>query len=141
MLAKKLIFRFITAAVIVFLAGCALTLYRSWSEYTAEAKIQNAFFPLAQALCRYEDDFRSPARSLKQLLPHYISQIPTSRLADSVEYAVIDDGQAWQLTIHSRALSPPRLYLYRSTNKLTPDEQRRVVGENPHGMLVVLREQ
>jgi hypothetical protein len=73
-----------------------------------------------------ENHHGSPATNLTQLVPEYISQLPSSRLAGSVEYSVIDDGKAWQFTIHSRALSQPRLYGCRSTQKFSADEERRV---------------
>jgi len=126
-------------AIVMLVAMFTVGMYRGWHEYQVEGEIQNTFFSLAKALHDYERDNRSPAQNLTQLVPHYISQLPTSRLADPVEYSVINGGKGWQFSIHSHVLSPPRLYCYRSTQKFTADEEKRILSRS-HDMLTVLRE-
>jgi len=140
MTTKLPIRRFLIVMAIALLVGCAAILYRGWGKHNVETDIQNTFFPLAMALRSYQADYRSPAENLRRLVPHYISRIPSSRFADAIECSVIDDGREWQLSIRSRAFAQQRLYLYRSTQKLTPDEAERVLEPTPHGMLFVLRE-
>jgi len=135
----KPIFRLVVVATIVMVAVFAVGVYRAWHQYKVEVEIQNTFFPLAKALHDYEGDYRSPARNLTQLVPHYISQLPTSRFAAPVEYSVIDGGKGWQFSIRSCTLSQPRLYCYRPTQKFTPDEENRILNTR-HDMLTVLRE-
>jgi hypothetical protein len=103
-------------------------------------QIHDTFYPVVKALYDFEHDHNSPATNLTQLVPGYIVQLPISRFADSVEYSVIDGGKAWQLNIHSQALSEPRIYCCRSNQKFSADEERRVLLRY-HAVWTVLREQ
>jgi len=140
MTGKGQILRFVGVAAVVVLAVYAVILDRAWHEYNIDGEIVNTYFPLAMALRDYERDNRSPAKEVRWLMPHYIAKIPSSRFADTVEYAVINDGKGWQISIHSRALSPPRVYLYRSTGKLSVEEEKRLVERDSHSEMTILRE-
>ncbi|MGD0812460.1 MAG: hypothetical protein ABSA83_02555 [Verrucomicrobiota bacterium] len=115
----------IVVATVVTMAGVGL--HQAWHNFSIEDQIHGTFFPVAKALFDYEHDHSSPATNLAQLVPAYIPQIPSSRFADSVDYSVIKDGKGWQLNIHSRALSQPRLYCCRSSQQFTAEEARRIV--------------
>jgi hypothetical protein len=113
--------------------------YRAWHKFSVEDDIHGAFFPMVRALDDYERDHGAPATNLTQLIPRYIPQIPRSRFVDSVRYDVLEDGKAWQLRLHSRALEPPRLYCCRSDNKYTAEEEKRILLRY-HAVWVVLRD-
>ena len=133
---------FLLAAVVVIAAAAvfAVSTYKHIHAFVVEDRIHDAFFPVAAALYDFEHDHKSPATNLTQLVPGYIAQLPSSRFADSVDYSVIDAGKAWQLSIHSRALSEPRVYCCRSTQKFTADEEQRVLLRY-HAVWTVLRDQ
>ena len=136
---KRSFLLLVAAVIIASVAVFAVSLYRRIHVFAVEDQIHGTFFPVAKALYDYEDAHSSPATNLTQLVPGYISRLPSSRFADLVEYSVIDDGKAWQLSIHSRALSQPRLYCCRSTQKFTADEEQRVLRRY-HSFWTVLRE-
>ncbi|MGC9940649.1 MAG: hypothetical protein ABSE48_02375 [Verrucomicrobiota bacterium] len=105
----------------------AVNFYSHAHAFAVEDQIHGTFYPLAMALYDFELDHNSPAANLAQLVPQYIAHLPSSRYADSIKYTVIDSGNSWQLNIYSRALSEPRIYCCRSTQKFTEDEERRVL--------------
>lgn len=135
---KRSILLVVAVAVVAVAAVLGIGLYRAWHTFSIEDQIHGTFFPVAKALYDYEHDHSSPATNLTQLVPGYIPQLPSSRFVDSVEYSITDDGKAWQLSIHSRTLSQPRLYCCRSTQTFTPDEERRVLLRY-HSVWTVLR--
>ena len=132
---------FLLVAVAVIAAGAVFTVstYKRIHAFAVEDQIHGTFYPVAKALYDFEHDHSSPATNLTQLVPGYIAQLPSSHFAGSVEYSVIDGGKAWQLSIHSRALSEPRVYCCRSTQKFTADEEERVLLRY-HATWTVLRE-
>jgi hypothetical protein len=77
------------------------------------------------ALYKFQEDSGTPATNLLQLVPRYVSQIPTSPVADSVAYRVLPDGTNWQFSVYSRALKPPRVYMHRSSGNYTSEEGRQ----------------
>jgi len=129
------------AAIALFAVAAVIGIrvHQAWHKFSVEDQIHDEFFPVTKALYDYQDAHKSPATNLAQLVPAYIAQIPSSPLADSVEYSVMDGGNAWQLSIHSRALSPPRLYCCRSSNQFTPEEKRRILIQYHH-IWTVLRD-
>ena len=46
-----------------------------------------------------------------------------SPVADSVVYRVLPDGTNWQLLVYSHALKTPRVYMHRSSENITPEEE------------------
>ncbi len=127
MSSKRSIFLLVAAVVIAIGAVFTVSIYKRVHAFAVEDQIHGTFYPVAKALYDFEHDHNSPATNLTQLVPGYIAQLPSSRFADSVDYSVIDGGKAWQLSIHSRALSEPRIYCCRSTQKFSADEEQRVV--------------
>ena len=137
---KRSIILSVAVVVIAVVAVFAVSFYKHIHAFAVEDQIHGAFYPVAKALYDFEHDHNSPATNLTQLVPGYIAQLPSSRFADSVDYSVIDGGKAWQLSIHSSALSQPRVYCCRSTQKFTADEEQRVLLRY-HAVWTVLREQ
>ena len=129
----------VAVVVITLAAVFAFDVHRAWLKFTVEDSIHGVFFPVVRALDEYEHDHGAPATNLAQLVTKYVSQIPSSALVDSVQYTLLSDGKAWQLSLHSTALDPPRLYWCRSSNKYTAEEEKRVLLRY-HSVWVVLRD-
>lgn len=136
---KKRIAYISVIAVVCALTVVSIGFYRAFHKFSVEDQIHGAFFPVVAALYDYEHDHSTPATNLMQLVPAYIAQIPRSHLVDSVEYSVIDDGKTWQLNLYSHALSKPRIYCCRSSQKFSAEEERKVVLRY-HGVWTVIRE-
>jgi hypothetical protein len=139
MTVKQSILLLVAVAITVVVVVSAAGLYRKWCTFEVEDQIHGAFFPVAKALAEYEHNHGTPATNLIQLVPGYLSQLPTSRFADSVDYFTLDGGRGWQLNIHSHALQQPRLYCCRSNQKFTQAEERRILFRY-HGIWTVLKE-
>ena len=117
----------VAVVVITLAAVFAFGIHQAWHKFAVEDSIHGTFFPVVRALEEYEHDHGAPAANLAQLVPKYVSQIPSSALVDSVQYTLLPDGKAWQLSLHSTALDPPRVYCCRSNNKYTTEEEKRVL--------------
>ena len=115
--------------LIAAVARIGVPAYRHIHTFSVEDRIHGTFSPLTRALCTYEEEHGRPAKSLETLLPKYIEMIPSSELTDSPAYRVLPDGRSWELSVHSRALFQPRLYLCRSNSLFSPEETRRIVQQ------------
>lgn len=104
--------------------------------FFVEDKIHGAYFPLTSALYTYQQERGHPAESLAALVPNSLPAIPSSTLTGPPAYRVLPGGQSWELALHSRALSRPRLYVCRSTQEFSPEEERRMVARY-HGTWAV----
>ena len=125
--------------IVAIVAAASVSIYIRIHSFNVEDDIHHTFYPLAVALDDFAHDHNSPATNLTQLVPRYIAQLPRSRYADSIEYCVLDDGKAWQLSIHSSTLSPRRVYCCRSPQKFTANEERKILLRY-HSVWTVLRE-
>ena len=135
----KRIVLFIGLGGICAVVALVFVIYSKFHTFEIEDQIHDTFCPVAIALYQYQDEHGSPAIDLRQLVPKYVQTSPSSPLVDSVEYSVIDQGKAWQLSLHSMALSKPRIYCCRSTHEFTPDEKHRILLQY-HQMWTVLSE-
>ena len=117
----------IVCILLAAFVSIGISVYQQVHTFSVEDRIHGTFFPVANALYAYQQEHGRPAASLAALVPKYLGAIPSSKLADSPIYRVLPDGQSWELSIHSRALSQPRLYLCRSTQHYTPEETRRII--------------
>ena len=72
--------------------------------------------------------------NLTQLVPAYIPQIPTTPVADSIDYRVMADGTNWQLTVHSRITGAPRVLF--SVHPRVHRRERRQSVTGFHGWVV-----
>ena len=114
--------------MVLLVGGAAWVCYdfhNAWHKFVTEDQIHDTFFPVVVALDRFQKDSGTPATNLLQLVPRYVSQIPTSPVVDSVAYRVLPDGTNWQLSVYSRALKPPRVYVHRSSGSYTSEEERQ----------------
>ena len=94
-------------------------------KYFTEDQVCGDFDPVIRALADFQQDSGAPATNLTQLVPRYLPQLPTSSVADSVAYRVLPDGTNWQLSVYSRALKSPRVYVHRSSQVFTAEEERQ----------------
>ncbi len=116
----------LAAAVVVGGVGwVSYDLSNAWHKFSIEDQVHDKFFPVVTALNKYQEESGAPATNLSQLVPRYLSGIPSSSIADSLEYQILPDGTNWQLSIYSRALNPARVYVHRSSGQFTADEQRK----------------
>lgn len=139
MTVKRFILILVAVVLTVVLAVFSVKTYNHVHVVVVEEDVHGAFFPVTRALYDFEQDHGAPAVNLTQLIPKYIPQIPTSRCVYLVEYSVIDGGKAWQLNLHSRALSDERIYCCRSTQTFTPAEAKRIIRQY-HSVWTVLKE-
>jgi len=103
--------------------------------FWTEERVCGVFDPVISALENFQQQSGSPPTNLTQLVPRYLQQLPISRVANSIDYRVLADGTNWQLSVHSRALSTPRVYVHRSSQEFTDAEQRQSVTAF-HGWVV-----
>ena len=101
--------------------------YSGVRAFLAESTIHGTFYPLADALYHYQNEQGQPAKSLGAVVPRYLGTLPTSPYADAPRYRVLPGGTVWELAIDSQVLPQRRLYLCRSTQTYTPEEQRRMI--------------
>ena len=125
---KKIVWTLSLGVLLIAVVGLIVILVaHRFYVFSVEDRIHNTFFPVADALYRYEEETGHPASSLNAVIPKYISAIPSSSLADPPTYRVLPSGKVWELVIHSNALSRPRLYICRSTQEFTPEEIHRMI--------------
>lgn len=135
----KVVLTVVATGMVALATVLAFGVHQAWRKFAVEDSIHGTFYPVLRALDDYEHDQGAPSVSLAQLVPSYISEIPSSSLVDLVEYSVVDDGKTWQLRLHSVALNPPRSYYCRSNDKYTAEEEARMIIRF-HGRWVVLKD-
>ena len=121
----KSILWLIVALLVAGAAWVSYNVHYAWHKFVIEDQVHGTFFPVVTALYKFQEDSGTTATNLLQLVPRYVSQIPTSPVVDSVTYRVLPDGTNWQLSVFSRALKPPRVYMHRSSGNYTPEEDRQ----------------
>ena len=131
----KWIIGVVVAVVAIVAAQFAYGFFVAWQRFAAEERICGAFHPVFFALDKFHGDTGSLPTNLVQLLPKYLEQIPTVPVADSIDYRILPDGTNWQISVQSRITGTPRIFLQRSTQKFTAEEQRQSVT-GFHGWLV-----
>jgi hypothetical protein len=82
--------------------------YQAWRVFAVEDNIDGTFRPVVEALYLFAREHGAPATNLVQLVPRYISEIPSSRFAEPPEYRVLEEG-VWQFSVRSTALRRPRI--------------------------------
>jgi len=137
--AKKITLKFVVIALLGAVLALALALHQGMREFSVEDNIHGSFFPVVRALHDYQDEHGAPAAVLADLLPKYLPALPKSEWVDATDYRVIKDGKAWELRLHSSALSPSRFYVSRSDQKYSAEEESRVLLRY-HAVWTVLRE-
>jgi len=121
----KSIIWLILALIAAGVAWIGYDCYSKVHRFLVEDEVHDTFYPVVIALVHFQNDSGTPATNLLQLVPRYLSQVPSSPVADSVAYRVLPDGTNWQLSVYSRALKTPRVYVQRSSGEYTPDEDRQ----------------
>jgi hypothetical protein len=131
----KWIIRSIVAAVAagVVWFGCEFLI--AWHRFTSQERICGAFHPVISALGEFQQQNGFLPTNLMQLVPRYLQEIPAAPISDSIEYRVLPDGANWELSVRSRVSGSRALYIQRSSNDFTADEQRQSFTRF-HGWLV-----
>jgi hypothetical protein len=131
----KIIIWTIVGAFAVGIAWFAHGFYRAWHKFASEERICGAFHPVMGAIDRFYERTGTLPTNLTQLVPTYVAQIPTTPVADSIDYRIMPDGTNWQLTVHSRITGAPRVFVQRSSRQFTKEERRQSVT-GFHGWVV-----
>lgn len=137
---KKYFIAVSAVLLIVFAAFMGFVAWPAWCRFSVEDRIHGAFYPVVNALYRFQDDTGAPAAGLAQLVPKYLTAIPRSEFVSEISYRRSSDEKAWALSLYSTALDPPRLYCCRSDRKFSAAEELRVI-QRYHATWVVLRRQ
>jgi len=120
---------------LVFIAWFARSLYHAWHRFASEERICGAFHPIISAIDKFHETTGTLPTNLTQLVPAYVPQIPTTPVADSIDYRVMPDGTNWELAVHSRITGALRMYVQRSSGQFTEEEQQQGVT-GFHGWVV-----
>jgi hypothetical protein len=128
----------IVSAVVVVVAVVVSGVYVSWHRFVTEEEVCGVFTPVITALGDWQKESGSLPTNLLQLVPRYLPRLPRSPVADSVDYRARPDGTSWELSVHSRALRQPRVYIYRSSRQFTDEERKQSVTAF-HGWVVFRR--
>ncbi|PWU08749.1 MAG: hypothetical protein C5B50_28940 [Verrucomicrobia bacterium] len=116
------------ASALMLGIGCFVqAFYVAWQRFASEDRFEGTFEPLSRALDQFRQSKGTLPTNLTQLVPAYLPRIPTVQTSDLVEYRVMPDGTNWQLTVHSRSMGKPRVFIQRSSRQFTPEEQRKSV--------------
>ena len=125
----------IIGVFVIGIAWFAHGFYRAWHKFASEERICGAFHPVISAIDQFQETTGTLPTNLTQLIPAYVAQIPTTPVADSIDYRVMPDGTNWQLTVRSRITGAPHVFVQRSSHQFTDDEQRQSVT-GFHGWVV-----
>lgn len=123
------------SALILGLGFVGHDFYLAWQRFASEDRFAGTFYPLVRALSEFQESTGALPTNLTQLVPAYLTRIPSAHSADSVDYRVMPDGTNWQLTVHSRIERDPRVLIHRSSHQFTDQEQRQSVTSF-HGWVV-----
>jgi len=131
-------FRIVWSVVAVFVIGGVWFGYGfvgAWRKFANEERICGAFHPVIIALHEFQRQTGYPPVNLAQLVPQYLSQLPSAPVANSIDYRVLPDGTNWEISVHSGVRGAPEIFVQRSSRDFTEEEQRRSVA-GFHGWLV-----
>ena len=120
------VFKIIGLVLLMCFGWIAFEFYSAWHKFSTEDQISDTYQPVFLALHDFQHELGSPATNLSQLMPRYLPRLPSSPLADSIDYRILADGTNWQLSVHSRAFSQARTYVHRSSD-FTVEERKRIV--------------
>jgi len=124
------------AALFIFGGGLFVHGFvKTWQRFANEERICGAFGPVITGLENFQTQTGSLPTNLVQLVPQFVQQIPTSPIAESIDYRILPDGTSWQLSVRSRVRGPRELFMRRSSNEFTEEERRQSVA-GFHGWLV-----
>jgi hypothetical protein len=119
----------IVCAIALTIGCVGHAFYTAWHRFTSEEKICGTFHPVINALDEFQQQTGSPPTNLTQLVPHYLLRIPSEPFVDSIEYRRLPDGANWQLSVRSSVRGTPELFVQRSSQNFSAEEQRqRVTG-------------
>jgi hypothetical protein len=102
--------------------------YFVWHRFAAEERLCGAFHPVIAAIQEFQEADGSPPTHLTQLVPRYVSQLPGAPVADSIDYRVLADSTNWQLSVRSRVTGAPRIFIQRSSQQFTAEEEHQAVA-------------
>ena len=119
--------KFIIWPIVGVLAIGVAWFVHAWHRFASQDRIFGAFYPVIAALDEFHAATGSLPTNLTQLVPRYVSQLPTAPVADAIDYRVLPDGTNWQLTVRNRITGAPRVFVQRSSRQFTAEEESQVV--------------
>jgi hypothetical protein len=125
----------LVAAISFAVALFARGFFIAWHRFASEERICGAFHPVIGALDEFQQRTGSLPTNLTQLVPQYVPNLPGAPVADFIEYRVLPDGTNWQLSVRSSITGAPELFVQRSSQIFTVEEQRQSMT-GFHGWLV-----
>lgn len=131
----KIILWAIASVVVVAVVWFAYGFYCAWHKFASEERICGAFHPVFSAVDKFYETTGALPTNLTQLVPVYLSEIPSAPVAGSVGYRVMPDGTNWEITVRSRITGAPRVFVQRSSRQFSEEEERESLG-GFHGWVV-----
>jgi hypothetical protein len=131
----KIVLWSVVTSVALVVSVFAYGVYCAWDKFASEERICGAFQPVIGAIDHFAEAKGALPTNLVQLVPAYVAELPTSPVADSIDYRIMPGGTNWQLTVHSRVTGPRRIFIQRSSHQFTEEERRQSVSAF-HGWVV-----
>ncbi len=116
------------AVPVLALAIVVWEVFQALHTFRVEDQIHGTFFPVSRAIEQYTDTHGAPPKTLEQLIPEFLVSIPASPYAYKMEYTLVD-GSNWIMNVHSKALSPDRVYSWRSDWTFTDNEKVKLLKQ------------
>jgi len=137
---KKRVIKYILAGLgFVVLAGIgwfAYTVYTLVFWWGLEDRVVGTYRPVIDGIIEYEKQTESLPKDINSLVSKYISEIPKMKEVKSIEYNIIEPNN-WQLIVIAKAKGLKKEFIYRTTNKLTAEEEKKL-WTDCHGWFVLL---
>jgi hypothetical protein len=133
--------RILMVALLVCIMGVAIIargLFKSYRIFEIEDRVHGTFFPVYTAIQRFTLTNGIPPSSLDQLVPSFLTSIPTSPYVWKLDYKPVDVSN-WIMNAHSKALQPARIYSWRSDWTVNDTERTNVL--KIYHNIAVLKEQ
>jgi len=90
------------------------------SRLAAEDRIPHAYFPVINAIGDYcETNHVAPTR-LEDLVPQFLSELPSNTMSEAVSYQKMDDGTNWTLGITAKIRQERWIYFRSSEQNAHP---------------------
>ncbi len=136
---KKKVIKYILLIIgFVVLAGIgwfAYTAYTLFFWFGLEDRVVGTYRPVIDGIVEYEKQTDSLPKDINDLVPKYIDRIPTMKEVERFKYNIIG-LEDWELIVNAKEKGFTKEFIYRTTNKLTAEEEKRL-WTGCHGWFVL----
>jgi len=122
--------------LLLVLSTIAYILYTTLFWFGLEDRVVYSYRPVIDAIVSYYEDNDSLPSDINSLIPEYIDSLPNIKEVKSYEYNIIEQKD-WELIVIAKAKGQKKGFIYRTTQKLTPEEEKKLWTEC-HGWFVIL---